>query len=109
MARGDAKNAANNVAKGFVVVHAADGDTASAEREQKLFQRFKTEEAAQSLTAKRRLFSPEDNNERQAIHDHESIDLKHVNSAPDTGESVRKAAPVKQALGKTSEQAGGGN
>jgi tetratricopeptide (TPR) repeat protein len=51
------------------------GDVASATREQKLFQRFKTEESAQSITAKRRLVSPEDNNERQAIHDHESIPL----------------------------------
>ena len=52
------------------------GDTASAEREQKFFQRFKAEESAQAITAKPRLISPEDNNERQAIHDHESIDLK---------------------------------
>ncbi|MEQ1945935.1 MAG: tetratricopeptide repeat protein [Bryobacteraceae bacterium] len=44
-----------------------------AAREQKLFERFKAEEAAQSITGKRRLVSPEDNNERQQIHDHESI------------------------------------
>ena len=41
----------------------------------KLFQRFKAEESSQSITAKRRLISPEDNNERQSIHDHESIGL----------------------------------
>ena len=51
------------------------GDTQTAAREQKLFQRFKAEESSQSITAKRRLFSPEDNNERQAIHDHESMPL----------------------------------
>jgi tetratricopeptide (TPR) repeat protein len=51
------------------------GDTESAAREQKLFQRFKAEESAQSITAKPRLASPEDNNERQAIHDHESMPL----------------------------------
>jgi tetratricopeptide (TPR) repeat protein len=51
------------------------GDTESAAREQKLFQRFKAEESAQSITAKPRLASPEDNNERQAIHDHESMRL----------------------------------
>ncbi len=49
------------------------GDMNSAAREQKLFQRFKAEESAQAITAKRRLISPEDNNERQAIHDHESM------------------------------------
>lgn len=48
------------------------GDTSSAEREQKLFQRFKADEAAQALTQKPRLLKPEDNNERQMIHDHES-------------------------------------
>jgi Tfp pilus assembly protein PilF len=47
-----------------------------AAREQKLFQRFKAEESSQSITAKRRLFSPEDNNERQAIHDHDSVALQ---------------------------------
>jgi tetratricopeptide (TPR) repeat protein len=52
------------------------GDQEKASREQKLFQRFKAEESAQSITATRRLQSPEDNNERQQIHDHESVDLR---------------------------------
>ena len=52
------------------------GDQEKAAREQKLFQRFKAEESAQSITASRRLQSPEDNNERQQIHDHESVDLR---------------------------------
>jgi Flp pilus assembly protein TadD len=48
------------------------GDTASAAREETLFRRFKADESSQSITEQRRLISPEDNNERQAIHDHES-------------------------------------
>jgi tetratricopeptide (TPR) repeat protein len=48
------------------------GDTAGAKREEQLFRRFKAEEASQALTARRRAASPEDNNERQPIHDHES-------------------------------------
>jgi tetratricopeptide (TPR) repeat protein len=48
------------------------GQTANAEREQTLFLRFKADESSQSLTAKPRLLSPEDNNERQPIHDHVS-------------------------------------
>ncbi|MBI2684978.1 MAG: tetratricopeptide repeat protein [Acidobacteria bacterium] len=47
-------------------------DSANADREQKLFQRFKADEASQSITQTRRLQSREDNNERQMIHDHES-------------------------------------
>jgi tetratricopeptide (TPR) repeat protein len=94
------------------------GDTASAEREQKLFQRFKTEESAQSVTEKRRLTSPEDNNERQAVHDHESIDLKALKAgSPETGDSVKTAVPTKQVAkpvpvkqaSRRVEQAGGGN
>jgi Flp pilus assembly protein TadD len=49
------------------------GDTAKAAREEKLFLRFKAEESSQSITATRRRLSPEDNNERQQIHDHESV------------------------------------
>ncbi|MDP8982462.1 MAG: tetratricopeptide repeat protein [Acidobacteriota bacterium] len=48
------------------------GQSGAAEREQKLFLRFKADESAQSITAKPRLASPEANNERQPIHDHES-------------------------------------
>ena len=74
------------------------GDIASAEREQKLFQRFKADESSQAITAKPRMLSPEDNNERQAIHDHETIDLRAVKArAPDAGETVKKAVTVKQA------------
>jgi tetratricopeptide (TPR) repeat protein len=51
------------------------GDTAAAERHQKLFMRFKVEEAAQAITGSRRLAEPEENNERQQIHDHESVPL----------------------------------
>ena len=50
-------------------------DSEKASREEKLFLRFKAEESAQSITAKRRLISPEDNNERQQIHDHDSVSL----------------------------------
>jgi tetratricopeptide (TPR) repeat protein len=51
------------------------GDTAAAEREEKLFRRFKADEQSQSITETRRRLNPEDNNERQAIHDHESVAL----------------------------------
>lgn len=48
------------------------GDLEKSAREEKLFRRFKADEASQAITAKPRLLSPEDNNERQMIHDHES-------------------------------------
>jgi tetratricopeptide (TPR) repeat protein len=49
-----------------------------AQREERLFQRFKAEESSQAITAKRRMISPEDNNERQNIHDHTSVDLREA-------------------------------
>jgi tetratricopeptide (TPR) repeat protein len=52
------------------------GEEEKASREEKLFRRFKADESSQSITASRRLISPEDNNERQTIHDHESVPLK---------------------------------
>jgi tetratricopeptide (TPR) repeat protein len=48
------------------------GDAASAGREEVLFRRFKADEASQSITERRRRQKPEDNNERQAVHEHES-------------------------------------
>lgn len=51
------------------------GDVAAAAREEKLFRRFKADEASQALTEARRLLNPEENNERQMIHEHESIAL----------------------------------
>jgi tetratricopeptide (TPR) repeat protein len=51
-------------------------DTANAAREERLFRRFKADEAAQAITAERRRISPEDNNERQTIHEHASVALE---------------------------------
>jgi tetratricopeptide (TPR) repeat protein len=63
-----------------------------AEREEVLFRRFKAEESSQAITARRRLVSPEDNNERQMIHDHESLELKPA-AAP-----VRPSPPVSASI-----------
>jgi tetratricopeptide (TPR) repeat protein len=49
------------------------GRLAEAAREEALFRRFKADESSQALTAAIRMASPEDNNERQLIHEHESV------------------------------------
>jgi tetratricopeptide (TPR) repeat protein len=83
------------------------GDTESSTREQKLFQRFKAEESAQAITARRRLVSPEDNNERQSIHDHESMPLEVSPAvAPRHHTSSVTTAQAKPA-GKSTQNAGG--
>ena len=51
------------------------GDNLKRKREELLFRRFKADESSQTITAKLRALSPEDNNERQQIHEHESVKL----------------------------------
>ena len=52
------------------------GDETRAARAEKLFLRFKADESAQAITARPRLLKPEDNNERQPIHEHETVPLR---------------------------------
>ncbi|MBI3693682.1 MAG: tetratricopeptide repeat protein, partial [Acidobacteria bacterium] len=54
-----------------MLCHRGLGELDGAAREEKLFRRFKADEASQAITARPRLASPEDNNERQPIHEHE--------------------------------------
>jgi tetratricopeptide (TPR) repeat protein len=46
------------------------GDFARAARERTLYERFKADEAAQAITGPYRQLHPDDNNERQSIHEH---------------------------------------
>jgi tetratricopeptide (TPR) repeat protein len=56
--------------------HRGLGDETKAAHSETLFRRFKAEESSQEITAKIRQLSPEDNNERQIIHEHESANLE---------------------------------
>ena len=60
------------------------GDSINAEREEKLFLRFKAEEASQAITLTRRLIKPEDNNERLQIHDHYGVSPAEIAAANPT-------------------------
>jgi tetratricopeptide (TPR) repeat protein len=68
------------------------GEEENAEREEKLFRRFKIEESAQAITARRRMISPEDNNERQPIHEHESVPVGRSKPAVPGMSTVAAAA-----------------
>ncbi len=48
------------------------GNKEMAEKERKLYMRFKADEASQEITGPYRKLNPEDNNERQQIHEHGS-------------------------------------
>lgn len=68
------------------------GMAEKAQREEKLFRRFKADEASQSITAKARMLSVEDNNERQQIHDHEN---GYKPDARNTSNKAPAAQPAK--------------
>jgi hypothetical protein len=57
------------------------GDDERAAREERLFLRFKADEASQAITEVPRLLSVEDNNERQSIHEHETVPLARAQAA----------------------------
>jgi tetratricopeptide (TPR) repeat protein len=52
------------------------GDRERAEEHQKRYMRFKADESAQAITGNYRITHPEDNNERQSIHEHTSVLLR---------------------------------
>ncbi|HEY6936721.1 MAG TPA: tetratricopeptide repeat protein, partial [Terriglobales bacterium] len=57
------------------------GDTKDAHDHQVRYLRFKANEAEQTITGPYRQLHPEDNNERQAIHEHESVPLATLKQA----------------------------
>jgi len=74
------------------------GDDAKANEHKARYLRFKADESAQSITGPYRQTHPEDNNERQAIHEHVSIALAPGKSAgqkpkPSAARSTLPSAP----------------
>jgi tetratricopeptide (TPR) repeat protein len=60
----------------LMLCHRGLGNVEEARREQNLYLRFKADEASQSITGSYRRLHPEDNNERQAIHEHVTAALE---------------------------------
>jgi tetratricopeptide (TPR) repeat protein len=58
------------------------GDEKMSKEHQALYMRFKADEASQVITGPYRQLNPEDNNERQNIHEHVSVPLPILNNAP---------------------------
>ena len=70
------------------------GDEKQAHDHEVRYLRFKADEAAQTITGPYRQAHPEDNNERQAIHEHVSVPLPVLgqkNVAEMTGEDARRS------------------
>jgi Flp pilus assembly protein TadD len=88
------------------------GDQKRAQDFQKRYLRFKADEAAQALTGPYRLLNPEDNRERQAIHEHGSATLETSPPATpklkNTQVAQQSKRPKKTAAVKPSVGFGGG-
>ncbi|HMB83851.1 MAG TPA: tetratricopeptide repeat protein, partial [Terriglobales bacterium] len=58
------------------------GDEKMSREHQARYLRFKADEASQAITGSYRQLNPEDNNERQSIHEHVSVPLPILHNAP---------------------------
>jgi len=58
------------------------GDEKMSKEHQARYVRFKADEASQAITGPYRQLNPEDNNERQSIHEHVSVPLPILNNVP---------------------------
>jgi hypothetical protein len=54
----------------LMLAYQGTGDVQAAARERVLYERFKADEASQAITGPYRQLHPDDNNERQQIHEH---------------------------------------
>ena len=69
------------------------GKTTEVERERTLYTRFKADEASQAITGPYRRMHPEDNNERQPIHEHLSASPASAHTPP-VRFAARKSRPA---------------
>jgi tetratricopeptide (TPR) repeat protein len=69
------------------------GDDTLAGREEKLYLRFKANEAAQAITGPYKLAHPDDNNESQPIHEHVSAALRNPGATAQYPQ-IGKSSPV---------------
>ncbi|HVO64774.1 MAG TPA: tetratricopeptide repeat protein [Terriglobales bacterium] len=80
------------------------GDEKQAHDHQVRYLRFKADEASQTITGPYRRLNPEDNNERQAIHEHVSVPLSALNTAHPGAAAHGRAYAGTAALGRPAER-----
>ena len=71
------------------------GQDEEARREEQLYMRFKADDTSQSLTGDYLRSHPEDNNERQRIHEHDSIPLAGEGDVADADGASAPGLPVR--------------
>jgi tetratricopeptide (TPR) repeat protein len=81
------------------------GDEKQANEHQARYLRFKADESSQAITGPYRQLHAEDNNERQAVHEHVSVPLPALASKP-PGRAASAVQPGKARLTSTAASAG---
>jgi hypothetical protein len=66
------------------------GNDKLAKEHQARYLRFKADESSQAITGPYRQLHPEDNNERQAVHEHVSVPLPITSSVPQSKVAVHR-------------------
>jgi hypothetical protein len=80
------------------------GNETLAKEHQERYLRFKADESSQAITGPYRQAHPEDNNERQAVHEHVSVPLPVV--AKEHAATVASAVPRREASRASTASAG---
>jgi tetratricopeptide (TPR) repeat protein len=75
------------------------GDEKMSKEHQTRYLRFKADEASQAITGPYRQLNPEDNNERQSIHEHVSVPLPILNAAAPSKRVTALQAPARNRVG----------
>jgi tetratricopeptide (TPR) repeat protein len=92
----------------LMLAYQGAGHTEMAKKHQVLYERFKADEAAQFITGPYRQLHPDDNNERQSIHEHRSYEPAPAAKAAKSGYKVaRDGAPAPAAKPQGVSAAGG--
>jgi tetratricopeptide (TPR) repeat protein len=83
------------------------GQTELAAREEALYRRFKADESAQSITGPYRQLHPDDNNERQSIHEHVTVAASHPVASGFSRPSTVLGTALSQSKGRKAAAGGG--
>src|SRR6266849_6056885 len=81
------------------------GDDKMSKEHQARYLRFKADESSQAITGPYRQLNPEDNNERQSIHEHVSVPLPLLNNVP-AKRLAASATTIRVGTGVSPVQAG---
>jgi tetratricopeptide (TPR) repeat protein len=86
----------------LMLCHQGLGNPDAAARERKLYERFKADESSQSITGPYRQLHPDDNNERQSIHEHRSVPLGDKATKPTPASRPRATTVTAASAGASS-------